>query len=141
MTDGRTELVPQTTPLERGGNAPLPDEVLDALVMVLDEIRLGRSRSRSELVTRTGLGRAIVARRVQELIDRGLVTEGDVGAKGSRFYIVESDSAIGQVATDPGRSLRHAKLGAEYMLGLRAGPKTQAVGVESDEPEHSHEGE
>jgi len=66
---------------------------------------------------------------------------GDVGAKGSRFYIVESDSAIGQVATDPGRSLRHAKLGAEYMLGLRAGPKTQAVGVESDEPEHSHEGE
>jgi glucokinase-like ROK family protein len=53
--------------------------VLDALVTVLDEIRLGRSRSRSELVTRTGLGRAIVARRVQELLDRGLVTEGDVG--------------------------------------------------------------
>jgi glucokinase-like ROK family protein len=58
---------------------PLPDEVLDALVTVLDEVRLGRSRSRSELVTHTGLGRAIVARRVQELIDRGLVTEGDVG--------------------------------------------------------------
>jgi glucokinase-like ROK family protein len=61
------------------GHSPLPDEVLDALVTVLDEIRLGRSRSRSELVTRAGLGRAIVARRVQELIDRGLVTEGDVG--------------------------------------------------------------
>ena len=40
---------------------PLPDEALDALVTVLDEIRLGRSRSRSELVERTGLGRAIVA--------------------------------------------------------------------------------
>jgi hypothetical protein len=63
---------------------------------------------------------------------------GDVGEKGSRFYIVESDSAIGPAA-DPGRSLRHAKLGAEYMLGLRAGPKTKAHGVESDEPEHSHE--
>ena len=46
---------------------------------VLDEIRLGRSRSRSELVDRTGLGRAIVAQRVGELIDRGLVVEGDVG--------------------------------------------------------------
>ena len=61
------------------GPGPLPDEVLDALVTVLDEIRLGRSRSRSDLVARTGLGRAIVARRVQELIDRGLVTEGDFG--------------------------------------------------------------
>jgi glucokinase-like ROK family protein len=58
---------------------PLPDESLDALVVVLDEVRLGRSRSRSELVARTGLGRAIVARRVGELIDRGLLAEGDVG--------------------------------------------------------------
>src|SRR5262245_41112547 len=58
---------------------PLPDEALDALVVVLDEVRLGRSRSRSELVARTGLGRAIVARRVGELIDRGLLAEGDVG--------------------------------------------------------------
>ena len=65
-----------TPPADR---APLPDEVLDGLVAVLDEIRLGRSRSRAELVTRTGLGRAIVARRVGELIDRGLVAEGDPG--------------------------------------------------------------
>ncbi len=59
--------------------APLPDEALDALVVVLDEIRFGRSRSRAELVARTGLGRAIVAQRVGELIERGLVAEGDVG--------------------------------------------------------------
>ena len=58
---------------------PLPDEALDALVVVLDEVRLGRSRSRSELVARTGLGRAIVTRRVGELIERGLLAEGDVG--------------------------------------------------------------
>ena len=63
-----------STPFE-----PLPEEVLDALVLVLDEIRHGRSRSRSQLVARTGLGRAIVARRVQELLDRGLVTEGELG--------------------------------------------------------------
>ena len=57
----------------------LPDEALDALVVVLDEVRLGRSRSRSELVARTGLGRAIVAQRVGELLERGLVVEGEVG--------------------------------------------------------------
>ena len=51
----------------------------------------------------------------------------DVGAKGSRFYIVESDNAIGPAA-DPGRSLRHAKLGAAYMLALRAGPKSHPTG-------------
>jgi glucokinase-like ROK family protein len=62
-----------------GGYEPLPDEVLDALVLVLDEIRLGTSKSRAELVARTGLGRAIVARRVQELLDRGLITEGELG--------------------------------------------------------------
>src|SRR5215217_4029544 len=59
--------------------APVPDESLDALVLVLDEIRLGRSRSRSELVERTGLGRAIVAQRVGQLVERGLVLEGDPG--------------------------------------------------------------
>jgi glucokinase-like ROK family protein len=65
--------------MELQAHAPLADESLDALVTVLDEIRLGRSQSRSELVARTGLGRAIVAQRVGELLDRGLVTEGDVG--------------------------------------------------------------
>jgi glucokinase-like ROK family protein len=65
--------------LRLAGQPALPDEALDALVLVLDEIRLGRSRSRSELVGRTGLGRAIVVRRVAELIERGLVAEGDVG--------------------------------------------------------------
>jgi glucokinase-like ROK family protein len=59
--------------------APLPDESLDALVAVLDEVRLGRSRSRSELADRTGLSRAIVAARLGELLDRGLIVEGEPG--------------------------------------------------------------
>jgi len=63
----------------RAMTGPLPDEALDALVLVLDEIRLGLSRSRTELVERTGLGRAIVSQRVGELIERGLVLEGDPG--------------------------------------------------------------
>ena len=52
-----------------------PEETHDSLVAVLDEIRLGRSRSRSELVTRTGLGRAVVTQRVGELIELGLVRD------------------------------------------------------------------
>jgi len=59
--------------------APLPDEALDALVAVLDGIRLGQARSRADLVAATGLSRGIVAQRVGELLDRGLITEGDVG--------------------------------------------------------------
>jgi glucokinase-like ROK family protein len=57
----------------------LPEEALDALVLVLDEVRRGSSRSRSELVQRTGLSRAIVAQRVGELVERGLVEEGEPG--------------------------------------------------------------
>ena len=44
----------------------------------------------------------------------------EVGAKGSRFYIVESDSGIGNAA-DRGRSLRYAKVTIANMLGLRGG--------------------
>jgi hypothetical protein len=56
----------------------------------------------------------------------------DVGNKGAKFSILETDSGIGP-ATDPGRSLRHAKLGSEYLFGLRAGPSTHASrGVEDE---------
>jgi glucokinase-like ROK family protein len=59
--------------------APLPGETLDALVTVLDEVRLGHSHSRSEVADRTGLSRSIVSARLAELLDRGLVVEGDPG--------------------------------------------------------------
>jgi glucokinase-like ROK family protein len=58
---------------------PIREEALGSLVAVLDEIRLGRSRSRGALVASTGLSRRIVARRVDELLDHGLVVEGDPG--------------------------------------------------------------
>ena len=65
---------------DRGPERPaVPSEVLDSLVTVLDEIRLGRARSRADLVETTGLSRAVVAQRIGELIDRGLVVEGDRG--------------------------------------------------------------
>jgi len=115
---------------------PVADEVLDALVVVLDEIRLGRCRSRSELIERTGLGRAIVARRVQELVDRGLVREGDVGqSTGGRpprhlafradaGHVLVADlgaTSIGVALTDlAGRILGHYAEPAEVADGPEA---------------------
>ncbi len=55
------------------------EDALDTLSSVLDEIRSARSRSRAELVARTGLSRGVVAQRVSELIEIGLVVEGEVG--------------------------------------------------------------
>jgi glucokinase-like ROK family protein len=55
------------------------DDVVDALALILKEVRSGGSRSRSELVGRTGLTRGVVAQRVAELIDLGLVVENEVG--------------------------------------------------------------
>jgi glucokinase-like ROK family protein len=54
-------------------------ESLDALVSILDEIRQARSRSRAELVSRTGLSRGVVAQRVAELIELGLVVDDELG--------------------------------------------------------------
>jgi hypothetical protein len=58
----------------------------------------------------------------------------EVGAKGSRFYMTESDNAIGPAA-DPGRSLRHAKLAVPYLFGLRAAPGPQPHSTEASESE------
>src|SRR3954462_12314474 len=58
---------------------PLADESLDTLVAVLDEVRLGRSRSRADVASRTGLSRGIVSARLAELIERSLVVEGEPG--------------------------------------------------------------
>src|SRR5262245_33790858 len=58
---------------------PLPDESLDALVTVLNEVRLGRSRARADVGEHTGLARGVVAQRVAELLDRGLLVEGEPG--------------------------------------------------------------
>lgn len=64
---------------ERSVAAGPSDDALDALVTVLDEIRSAGSSSRPELQARTGLTRGIVAQRIGELLDLGLVVEGDVG--------------------------------------------------------------
>ncbi len=59
--------------------ARLPDEALDGLFAVLNEVRLGHAQSRADLVAHTGLSRTVVAQRVAELVDRGLIIEGPPG--------------------------------------------------------------
>jgi glucokinase-like ROK family protein len=63
--------------MNRAGSTPPESwslaEGIDATHVVLDAIRLGGSRSRSELSERTGLGRAVVAQRVAELTRHGLI--------------------------------------------------------------------
>lgn len=115
------------------GPGPVPDEVLDDLITVLDDVRLGHSRSRSELGSRTGLGRTIIANRVQELLDRGLVTEGEPGpSTGGRpprqlafradaGHVLVADlgaTSIGVALTDlSGRILGHYTEPAEISWG------------------------
>lgn len=59
--------------------AALPEGALNALTAVLNEVRLGRARSRSEISDHTGLTRSIVVQRVGELVDRGLLLDGTTG--------------------------------------------------------------
>lgn len=67
---------------ESGGTmpGPGPEATFDALITVLNVIRLAGAKSRSEVSARTGLSRAIVSQRVGELIARGLLVDGEAGA-------------------------------------------------------------
>ena len=64
----------------------------------------------------------------------------DVGAKGSHYVFVESDSGPGP-ATDLGRSLRHAKISAQNLLGLRGGTSAKHESSSSEESPFESEAE
>ena len=57
----------------------IPDDQLDALVAVLDDVRRNGAASRAEIGHRTGLGRSVVGSRVDELLERRLLEHGDLG--------------------------------------------------------------
>jgi glucokinase-like ROK family protein len=69
-----TPLDPARSPL-----VPPTEDSVDALARILDDVRNAGSRSRAELVARTGLTRGVVARGVGELLDIGLVIESEMG--------------------------------------------------------------
>jgi glucokinase-like ROK family protein len=60
-------------------NSHVPEDRLDTLVTVLDEIRHDHAHTRPELMRTTGLGRSVVSQRVGELIERGLIEDGEIG--------------------------------------------------------------
>ena len=69
-----------TTQAGAAVQAAIADEILEALVNVLDVLRLGSAETRPEIMQRTGLGRAVTVQRVEELIDRGLLEEAGLGS-------------------------------------------------------------
>lgn len=62
---------------------PVP-ESLEAIVAILELVRHGRAHSRSELIERTGLSRAIVTQRVNDLLARGFLVESVAPSTGGR---------------------------------------------------------
>jgi glucokinase-like ROK family protein len=111
----------------------LPEETLEALVAVVNEVRLGGSRSRGDIRDRTGLSRAVVAQRVSDLVGRGLLRESGTGAStGGRRprhlsfaaqagYVLVADlgaTSIDAAVTDlGGRILNHTAEAASIAAG------------------------
>ena len=56
-----------------------PEHGLNGLMPVLDYVRRHGSTTRPRLVRATGLSRAVVTQRVNELLDYGLLAEGELG--------------------------------------------------------------
>src|ERR687898_2348093 len=56
-----------------------PEHGLNGLMPVLDYVRRHGSTTRPRLVRATGLSRAVVTQRVADLLDYGLVAEGELG--------------------------------------------------------------
>lgn len=54
-------------------------DLLDTVVTVLDLVRDGAARTRPEITSMSGLGRNVVAQRVAQLLDSGLLAEGPLG--------------------------------------------------------------
>jgi glucokinase-like ROK family protein len=78
------------------------DHHLDTTVLVLDLVRSGAASTRSELVRLTGLGRAVITQRVAELIESGLLGEGELapstGGRAARALKFRSESGSFLVA-------------------------------------------
>ncbi len=58
--------------------ATAPD-LLDTVVTVLDLVRSGAASTRPEITRLSGLGRNVVTQRVSQLLDSGLLAEGELG--------------------------------------------------------------
>lgn len=78
-----------SAPVHRPGRPRLrvrrPDAERRSLVTILNLVRCRAARTRQDIERQSGLGRAVVARRLETLMDVGLVEEGELApAKGGR---------------------------------------------------------
>ena len=75
---------------------------LGPLGAVLEAVRLGRGRSRAEVATHTGLSRGVVSQRLAELIEWGLLEDGEptesTGGRPARRLNLRSDAGTLLVA-------------------------------------------
>ncbi|WP_062464197.1 ROK family protein [Demequina soli] len=62
-----------------GGSSAVLDSRLASLAAVLDAVRSADAHTRPEIERSTGLGRKVVAQRVSELLEAGLLDEGTLG--------------------------------------------------------------
>ena len=121
-----------SSPADR--DAPAAD-TLDALILVLDEIRRGQARSRADVAHRTGLSRGIVAQRVLELVERKLVVVGNeglsTGGRPARELLFRGDAGHLLVADVGATSIDVAVTGLDgRVLGHYAEPADVAQGPE-----------
>ncbi len=54
-------------------------DLMETVVSVLDLVRSGAARTRPEIARLSGLGRNVVSQRVSQLLDAGLLAEGEMG--------------------------------------------------------------
>jgi glucokinase-like ROK family protein len=111
---------------------PLPEDSLDAIVAILALVRGGRAHSRSDIIERTGLSRAIVTQRVGELLELGLLSQSTARSTGGRpprhlefrsgaghLLVADIGATSIDVATADasGRILSHVSEGADVASG------------------------
>lgn len=76
--------------------ARVADEAMDALVEVLDLVRFGTATTRPELIRHSGLGRTVIVQRVSQLLESGLLSEGQhapsTGGRPARVLTFRADA-------------------------------------------------
>jgi glucokinase-like ROK family protein len=78
------------------------DDRLEDIALLLDLVRTGRAKTRTELSRRSGLSRKVLGQRLGDLLTHGLVTEGDLapstGGRAPRELAFRGDAGAVLVA-------------------------------------------
>ena len=109
---------------------PVPEESLEAIVAILDLVRRGQAHSRSELIDRTGLSRAVVTQRVNELLGRGFVIETmapSTGGRPPKQLVFRADAGHVLVAEVGATSIDVALADATGTILARAGERADVA--------------